>query len=414
MNFFRKKLDSLAPSFSKGGKYEKWAPLFEAVDTFFYSPAIPTKGFVHVRDALDLKRTMMTAVIGLQPAVFMAFWNTGYQTLKGLTELIGYEKLGWVKTLGWRGEVLQLLSLNPDFKSFLSCVVLGGLYFIPIYLITNLVGGFWEVLFSIIRKKDINEGFLVTGFLFPLILPPDVPLWMVALGISFGVVLGKEVFGGTGMNFINVALLARAFIFFAYPAEMSGDRIWIPLDGYTHATILGATASNSNFPYTWWDAFLGFIPGSMGETSTLAILLGGCYLIWTRVSSWRIVLGMLAGFSLTILFLNFAAQNPVAKLPLHWHLVIGGFAFGCIYMATDPVTASMTQTGRILYGLLCGILSALIRCINPAFPEGVMLAILLGNVFAPTIDYFIVRAYKKRRKAREDINKNIQSPQGAI
>ncbi|MCC5813618.1 MAG: NADH:ubiquinone reductase (Na(+)-transporting) subunit B, partial [Leptospira sp.] len=357
-----------------------------------------TKGFVQVRDALDLKRMMVTVVIALQPVVFMACWNTGYQIFQTGEPI-----------LGWRADILIWLGILSDSGNnsvgnsggMLAMIALGALYFIPLYLVTNIVGGIWEVLFSIVRGKQINEGFLVTGFLFPLILPPDVPLWMVALGISFGVVIGKEIFGGTGMNFINVALLSRAFLFFAYPADLSGDRIWIAVDGYTQATVLGAVANAETFPYTWMDAFLGFIPGSMGETSALACLLGGAYLIWSRISSWRIVLGMLASFSLTILFLNYVGSNPVTQMSLDWHLVVGGFAFGTIYMATDPVTASMTNTGRWIYGALCGFLSALIRAVNPAFPEGVMLAILLANVFAPTIDYFVVEANKKRRRLRE-------------
>ncbi len=399
MKPLRKYLDTLRPHFSEKGKYFRWKPLYEAIDTFFYSPGERTSGFVQVRDAIDLKRVMLTAVIGLQPAVFMAFWNTGYQVLKaGLAQ--ADPENGFFHEIGWRGKILQFAGVQPDPESFLACFLLGATYFLPVYFVTNLVGGLWEILFSIVRKKDINEGFLVTGFLFPLILPPDVPYWMVALGISFGVVIGKEVFGGTGMNFINVALLARAFLFFAYPAEMSGDKVWVPLDGYTQATALGIAANGDEIPFTWWDAFLGFIPGSMGETSTLAILIGGSYLIWTRISSWRIVLGMLIGFSLMIFFLNAVGKNPVSRLGLEWHLVIGGFAFGCIYMATDPVTASMTQAGRWIYGFFCGVLAALIRCVNPAFPEGVMLAILLGNVFAPTIDYFVIEANKRRRKQR--------------
>jgi Na+-transporting NADH:ubiquinone oxidoreductase subunit B len=398
MRFLRSYLESIAPKFEKGGKLAKFYPLYEAADTFLYSPSDKTKGFVQVRDALDLKRMMVTVVIALQPVVFMACWNTGYQIFQTGEPI-----------LGWRADILIWLGILSDSgnnsagdsSGILSMLALGALYFIPIYLVTNIIGGIWEVLFSIVRGKQINEGFLVTGFLFPLILPPDVPLWMVALGISFGVVIGKEIFGGTGMNFINVALLARAFLFFAYPADLSGDQIWIAVDGYTQATVLGAVANGDSFSYTWMDAFLGFVPGSLGETSALACLLGGAYLIWSRISSWRIVLGMLTGFSLTILLLNYVGSNPVTQMSLDWHLVVGGFAFGTIYMATDPVTASMTNTGRWIYGGLCGFLSALIRSVNPAFPEGVMLAILLANVFAPTIDYFVVEANKKRRRLRE-------------
>lgn len=390
MKFLRSSLDKMAPSFEKGGKWEKLYPLYEAVDTFLYSPDSRTQGFVQVRDGLDLKRTMMSVVIALQPVVFMACWNTGYQVLKPQGQALS----------GWRWDIFQSLGLVSDPGSLVSCLVLGALYFFPLYLVTNIIGGFWEVLFSVVRKKDINEGFLVTGFLFPLILPPDIPYWMAALGISFGVVIGKEIFGGTGMNFINVALLARVFLFFAYPADMSGDRVWVAIDGYTEATALGAVASGGDIPYSWMDAFLGFIPGSMGETSALACLVGGGYLVWTKVGSWRIILSMVLGFSLTILLLNAVGNNPVTQMGLDWQLVLGGFAFGAIFMATDPVTASMTHTGRWVYGFFCGFLSALIRAVNPAFPEGVMLAILLGNVFAPTFDYFVVEANKKRRRAR--------------
>lgn len=397
MKILRRALDRIAPQFAEGKRWERFFPLFEAIDTFLYSPPERNRGSVHVRDAIDLKRMMVSVVISLQPVVFMAFWNTGYQIFQ-VGEPI----------LGWRGDLLVWLGLLSDqangavFITAITQIVLGATYFIPLYLVTNIVGGFWEVLFSIVRGKQINEGFLVTGFLFPLILPPDVPLWMVALGVSFGVVIGKEIFGGTGMNFVNVALLGRAFLFFAYPADLSGDRIWVAVDGYTQATILGAVANAETIPYSWLDAFIGFIPGSIGETSALACLVGGVYLVWTRVSSWRIVLGMLIGFSVTVLILGKVAHNPVAMMSLEWHLVVGGFAFGTIFMATDPVTACMTQTGRWVYGFICGFLSALIRIINPAFPEGVMLAILLANVFAPTIDYFVVEANKKRRRLRSN------------
>ena len=397
MKFLRKHLDSIAFHFEKNGRFEKFYPLYEAIDSFLYSPLENTAGTVHARDALDLKRIMVTVVISLLPCVFMALWNTGFQAN---TALLSGNDISFPS--GIRGDIFVFLGLSPDPSSLISCLVLGGLYFIPIFIVTNIVGGFWEVCFSIVRNKPINEGFLVTGFLFPLILPPDTPLWMVGMGISFGVVLAKEIFGGTGMNFMNVALVSRVFLFFAYPVEMSGDMIWIAVDGHTEATALGAVASGSAMPYSWTDSFLGFIPGSMGETSALACLLGGLYLTWTRVGSYQIILSMLGVFSLSILFVNYVGENPLAKLSLEWHLVIGGFAFGTVYMATDPVTASMTNTGRWIYGGLCGFLSALIRTLNPAFPEGVMLAILLGNVFAPTIDYFVVESYKRRRIKRDE------------
>lgn len=401
MNFLRRKLDELEPHFEKGGKFHTYYPIYEALDTFLYSPKNRTTGTVHVRDALDLKRLMITVVLALTPCVFMALWNTGYQVNLAVSQLPVESTVGAFAE-NWRFTVLQWLGIGIDPHSLVSSLVLGALYFLPLYLVTNLVGGFWEVLFVVVRKKELNEGFLVTGILYPLILPADIPLWMAALGISFGVVMAKEVFGGTGMNFMNVALVSRAFVFFAYPADMSGDLVWVPVDGVTQATALGLVAGGAEISHSWMAAFLGFIPGSMGETSALACLIGGAYLIWTRVGSHRIILGMLLGFSATILFLNAVGTNPVTQLSLSWHLVLGGFAFGTVFMATDPVTASMTDTGRWIYGALCGFLSALIRCVNPAFPEGVMLAILLGNVFAPTIDYFVVEAYKRRRRLRDE------------
>lgn len=390
MSFLRRRLDAIKPRFEPGGSLHRWWPLYEVIDTFLYSPADETRGSVHVRDAIDLKRAMIAVVIALVPCIFMACWNTGYQVLHAAGGIAP----------GWRGAVFSSLGLEANAHSVVAAIVLGSLYFLPLYLISNLAGGFWEILFSLVRKKPINEGFLVTGVLYPLILPPDIPYGIAVLGISFGVVMAKEVFGGTGMNFMNVALISRAFLFFAYPAQLSGDRVWIPVDGVTGATALGAAAAGLPITHSWLDAFLGFIPGSLGETSALACLAGAVYLIWARIASWRIMLGMLLAFSATVLLLGATATNPVSQLPLHWHLVLGGFAFGTVYMATDPVTAAVTDTGRWVYGALCGVLAALIRIINPAFPEGVMLGILLGNVFAPLIDHFVIEANKRRRRLR--------------
>jgi Na+-transporting NADH:ubiquinone oxidoreductase subunit B len=292
--------------------------------------------------------------------------------------------------------------------SFLSCFVHGGLYFLPVYIVTMTVGGLWEVLFAIVRRHEINEGFLVTGMLFPLTLPPTIPLWQVALGISFGVVIGKEIFGGTGRNFLNPALTARAFLYFAYPAQISGDAVWVALDGYTGATTLGVMATADPavgldaINVTWLQAFLGTISGSMGETSTLGCMIGAAILIATGIGSWRIMTGVLAGgMGFSALFWAIGSDtNAMFSLPPWWHLVIGGYAFGLVYMATDPVSAAMTQTGKWFYGILIGAMTILIRVINPAFPEGIMLAILFGNVFAPLIDYFVVQANIKRRLAR--------------
>ena len=303
-----------------------------------------------------------------------------------------------------RGTILASLGLALDPNSCLSNFVHGALYFIPIFLVTNIVGGFWEALFATIRKHEINEGFLVTGMLFPLILPPTIPLWQVAIGISFGVVIGKEVFGGTGKNFLNPALTARAFLFFAYPGEISGDAVWTAVDGFTGATALGQAAQGgaAAITVTMKDAFLGFIPGSMGETSTLACLIGAIVLIGSGIGSWRIMLSSVLSLIVFSTLLNLIGSdtNPMFALSPAWHLVLGGFAFGTVFMATDPVSATMTQTGKWFYGALIGFMVVLIRVINPAFPEGTMLAILFGNVFAPLIDYFVMQSNINRRKRK--------------
>jgi len=282
-------------------------------------------------------------------------------------------------------------------------MVLGAFYFLPVYIITIAVGGFWEVLFAIVRKHEINEGFLVTSLLFPLILPPDIPYWQVAIGISFGIVIGKEVFGGVGMNILNPALTARAFLFFAYPAQISGDKVWVAVDGLSKATPLAQFAdSTMHIGYSWWDSFIGLIPGSMGETSTLAILIGAFILIVSKVGSWKIMLSIVVGTFLTSLGLNAigSVSNPMFALPFHWHLVVGGFAFGAVFMATDPVSAAFTEQGKWIYGFLIGVLVVLVRVVNPAFPEGMMLAILFMNVFAPIIDKIFINRNIKRRLAR--------------
>jgi Na+-transporting NADH:ubiquinone oxidoreductase subunit B len=298
------------------------------------------------------------------------------------------------------------LLAGHDPGSVWDCLWLGAVYFVPIYLVTFVVGGFWEVLFAMKRGHEVNEGFFVTSILFALICPPDIPLWQAALGISFGVVIGKEVFGGTGKNFLNPALTGRAFLFFAYPAELSGDAVWTAVDGFTGATPLSVIASDGlqavQQQLTWMDAFLGNMPGSIGETSTLAILLGGAVLLYTRIASWRIVLGVFFGMTVLSTLFNFIGSdtNPMFAMPYHWHLVVGGFAFGMIFMATDPVSAAMTNTGKFWYGTLIGVMVVLIRVVNPAFPEGMMLSILFANLFAPLIDHFVVQANVKRRLAR--------------
>lgn len=391
-------LDKLAPHFESGGKWQKLYPLYEAIDTFIYTPGQVTRGSTHVRDGMDLKRMMTTVAVALTPCIFMAMYNTGYQAF-GAAETSG---LLAADIPGWRAELLRWMgfTLAPD--HLLSCLLYGSLYFIPIFLVTNLVGGLWEALFASVRGHEINEGFLVTGILFPLTLSPTIPLWQVAVGISFGVVFGKEIFGGTGKNFLNPALTARAFLFFAYPAEISGDAVWVALDGYSGATALSQAAVGgvSALSYGWGEAFLGLIPGSLGETSTLACLFGASYLILTGVGSWRIMLSLFLATVVSVLALNGIGSetNAMFGLPLHWHVVLGGYAFGLVFMATDPVSAAMTWRGQWFYGALIGVMVVLVRVINPAFPEGMMLAILFANVFAPLIDYFVVSAHIKKRK----------------
>ncbi|WP_288369145.1 NADH:ubiquinone reductase (Na(+)-transporting) subunit B, partial [uncultured Pseudoalteromonas sp.] len=282
----------------------------------------------------------------------------------------------------------------------------GACFFLPIYATTFIVGGFWEVLFASVRKHEVNEGFFVTSVLFALILPATIPLWQVALGITFGVVIAKEIFGGTGRNFLNPALAGRAFLFFAYPAQISGDTVWTAVDSFSGATMLGqAFAGTLNYATDielWWNAFYGFIQGSMGETSTLAVLIGGLFLIYVRIASWRIVLGVFLGMVVTSSILNTIGSetNAMFAMPWYWHMVLGGFAFGMFFMATDPVSAAFTDKGKLAYGALIGFMVIMIRVVNPAYPEGIMLAILFANLFAPLFDHFVVQANIKRRLAR--------------
>jgi Na+-transporting NADH:ubiquinone oxidoreductase subunit B len=394
-------LDKIEHNFEKGGKYEKWYALYEAVDTFFYSPASVTRGTSHVRDGIDLKRMMILVWACTFPAMLFGMWNLGYQANRiyaASPELLAAQE-------GWRfGLIGALAGFDP--ASLWDNFVQGAVYFLPIYAVTFIVGGFWEVLFASMRGHEVNEGFFVTSILFALILPPSIPLWQVALGISFGVVLGKEVFGGTGKNFLNPALTGRAFLFFAYPAQMSGDAVWTAVDGFAGATALSQAASGGVEQFadqlSWSDAFLGFMQGSIGETSTLAILIGGAVLLVTRIAAWRIVAGVMIGMIATSLLFNAigSATNPMFAMPWYWHLVVGGFAFGMIFMATDPVSASMTNTGKWIFGAVIGLMVVLIRVVNPAFPEGMMLAILFANLCAPLIDHFVVQANIKRRLAR--------------
>ncbi len=400
MKPLRKFLDKLHPLFVDGGKLAKLYPAYEMLDTFLYTPGETTKGAAHVRDAMDLKRMMITVVAALVPCILMAFVNTGYQAnlaLAGVSEAAA--------AAGWRGTIIDMLGVGYDPQSIVANLVHGALYFLPVFIVCNVVGGFWEALFAIVRKHEINEGFLVTGMLFPLTLPPTIPLWQVAIGISFGVVLGKEVFGGTGRNFLNPALTARAFLYFAYPAQISGDTVWTAADGFSRATPLGAAAAGGMEAVheTWMDMFLGTVQGSMGETSALACLIGAVVLIGTGVGSWRIMASVVIGalaLSSAFYALGSDSANPMFQMAPHWHLVVGGFAFGTVFMATDPVSAAMTNVGKWLYGLLIGAMTILIRVVNPAFPEGIMLAILFGNVFAPVMDHYVLQANIKRRLAR--------------
>ncbi|MGE3296789.1 MAG: NADH:ubiquinone reductase (Na(+)-transporting) subunit B [Porticoccaceae bacterium] len=393
----RKLLECLAPHFHPGGKYAKYYALYEAVDTILYSPAAVTRTGSHVRDGIDLKRVMITVWLAAFPAMFYGMYNLGFQANTALA--------AGAELAGWRAVLIGVFA-GHDPGSIWDCLWYGAVYFVPIYLVTFVVGGFWEVVFATVRGHEINEGFFVTSILFALICPPSVPLWMVALGISFGVVIGKEIFGGTGKNFLNPALTGRAFLFFAYPAAMSGDAVWTAVDGFTGATALAVAAADGmaavQAQMSWMDAFIGREQGSVGEVSTLAIFIGGALLLATRIASWRIVLGVMAGMvALSALFNSVGSDtNPMFAMPWYWHLVLGGFAFGMIFMATDPVSAAMTDTGKFWFGVLIGVMAVLIRVVNPAFPEGMMLAILFANIFASLIDHLVVQANIRRRLAR--------------
>ncbi len=395
-------LDKIEHNFEKGGKYEKWYALYEAADTIFYRPSSVTKTTAHVRDGIDLKRIMITVWLCAFPAMFFGMWNIGYQAnviFQANPDLLAAQD-------GWRMALTAMLA-GFDPGSIWDNMIQGATWFVPIYLVTFVVGGFWEVLFASIRGHEVNEGFFVTSILFALILPPSIPLWQVAMGISFGVVIAKEVFGGTGKNFLNPALAGRAFLYFAYPAQLSGDAVWTAVDGFAGATALSLGAAGGMEQVvasgiTWMDAFVGKVHGSVGETSTLAIFIGGAVLLVMRIAAWRIVAGVMIGMvALSTLFNMLGSDtNPLFAMPWHWHMVIGGFAFGMIFMATDPVSASMTNTGKWVYGGVIGVMTVLIRVVNPAFPEGIMLAILFANLCAPLIDHFVVQANIKRRLAR--------------
>ena len=374
--------------FEEGGKFHRLYYVFDMLKSMHFSLPTRTQGGVHIRDGIDVRRMMATVIIALIPPLLYGMYNIGFQNLVAL-------------------------GTDPAAVPIGRAFGIGLLKMLPILAVTYVVGGAWEALFAVVRKHEVSEGFLVTGLLVPLIVPPTIPLWQLAIATSFGVVIGKEIFGGTGMNIFNPALVIRAFLFFAYPVQISGDLVWVAVDGHTAATPLAVIAEGAletgdvlteltAAGFTWWNMFVGSIPGSIGETSTLAILLGGVLLAAAGVGSWRVMLSMLLGGIVMALLLNLVAPSPAsfAALPAHYHLVMGGFAFGLVYMATDPVSAAATNTGKWIYGAIVGALSILVRTVNPAYPEGVMLAILFMNMFAPLIDHYVVKANMRRRLAR--------------
>jgi Na+-transporting NADH:ubiquinone oxidoreductase subunit B len=402
MQFLRDLLDKIAPEVEKGGRFEKLGSTYEAIDTLAFSPGHVTRTGSHVRDSLDYKRMMFIVVIALQPCFAMATWNTGYQACLAI-------EAGAVPLQDWQNALFQWLGLAYSSASLISCLALGFLYFFPMFVVIHVVGLGIEIINAQMRGHEVSEGFLVTGALLPLLLPATMPLWQVSLGTAFGLIFGKEVFGGTGMNFLNPALVCRAFLFFAYPAYISGDAPWIAadfmgVDGFTGATLLAQAAATPGAleSANWTDAFLGLIPGSMGETSTLACIMGAGLLIVTRVGAWRTMAGTLVGTIAMAVVLNVAGSdtNPMFGVTWYWHIVLGGWALGTVFMTTDPVSSAYTDTGRWVYGFGIGALCVLIRCINPAYPEGMMLAILFMNMFAPLIDHFAVRRNIARRLAR--------------
>jgi Na+-transporting NADH:ubiquinone oxidoreductase subunit B len=401
MQILRDMLDKAAPHFEDGGKLHKFHALYEMPDTILFTPGTVTKRGAHVRDAINLKRMMITVVIALQPCFVMAAWNTGYQANVAIGN--GALPLDDFNTM-----LYTMLGFTHDATDHIANFVFGLCYFVPIFAVTQAAGGIIEVVTSIVRKHEVNEGFLVSGALIPLILPPTIPLWQVFIGTAFGILIGKEVFGGTGMNILNPALVARAFLFFAYPAQISGDAVWIAadtsVDGVSGATWLASAAVDANAldGLAWVDAFVGIVPGSMGETSALAVLMGMGILLATRVGAWQTMAGVALGTVLTSLVLNGVGSdtNPMFAMPFWWHMVLGGWALGAVFMATDPVSSAFTTKGKWAYGAGIGLVVVLVRVVNPAYPEGMMLAILFMNLFAPLFDHFVVQANIKRRIER--------------
>lgn len=376
MNALRKQFDSLRRPFGKGQKLEKFAPAINAFDTFLFVPNHTTKKGAHIRDAVDLKRTMVTVIIALLPALIYGIYNTGYQ---------------------------YHVQTGESF-TFIDAFIHGAFKIVPMIIVSYVVGLTIEFGFAVYRGHEINEGYLVTGLLIPMIMPVDIPLWMVGISTAFAVLIAKEAFGGTGMNILNPALTARAFAFFAYPTYMSGNKVWVSeagsVDGISGETILGSLAAGQDVKYSMIQMFQGSIPGSIAETSTLWVAVGALILILTGIGSWRIIIGGIIGAAIMGLLFNLWGANALMSFSWMNHLVVGGFAFGIVFMATDPVSAAQTNKGKWIYGILTGILCIMIRVFNPAYPEGVMLAILLMNVFAPTIDHYVVNANINKRKKR--------------
>ena len=394
------------PDFMPGGSKAKWFPIYDAIENFIFSSTKKTTNPIHVRDAIDIQRIMVTVWLAAFPAMFFGMYNIGNQTLEYLT------LIGSTNSNDWHHIIINLVGYSQE--SFISKMWIGAVYFIPIYAVTFAVGILWEILFAVVRKHEINEGLFVSSILFALTCPPDLPLWQAAMGITFGIVIGKEVFGGTGKNFLNPALTGRAFLYFAYPSQLSGDKVWIAglsdngivPEGFSGATPLGYAAedglSGLTDNFSWFDAFFGHIPGSVGETSIIAIGIAAVILPVTKVASYRIILGTIFGMVLMSSILNLIGSdtNPMFQVPWYWHFVIGSFAFGLVFMATEPVSGSGTDAGRWIYGGLIGVTVVLIRVVNPAFPEGMMLAILFANLFSPVIDHVVVsRNIAKRKRA---------------
>jgi Na+-transporting NADH:ubiquinone oxidoreductase subunit B len=396
--------ESIKPKFMHGGDQAKWFPIYDAIENFIFSSTNKTTNPIHVRDSIDIQRIMVIVWLAAFPAMFFGMYNIGNQTLDYLT------LVGSTNTNDWHHVLINLVGYSND--SFITKMWIGAVYFVPIYAVTFAVGILWEILFAVVRKHEINEGLFVSSILFALSCPPDLPLWQAAMGITFGIVIGKEVFGGTGKNFLNPALTGRAFLYFAYPSQLSGDKVWIAglsdtgitPEGFSGATPLGYAAEDGlqglSDNFSWFDALIGNIPGSVGETSVIAIGIAAVILLATGVASYRIILGTFIGMIVMSSILNIVGSdtNPMFQVPWYWHFVIGSFAFGLVFMATEPVSGSGTNAGRWIYGALIGVTVVLIRVINPAFPEGMMLAILFANLFAPVIDHMVVSNNIAKRK----------------